>query len=101
MLDRKERRDFIVLEDDLALRVEDKAHVKKTVGPVGMARLCLCYDEGVVLAGHCPERLGLFAWNVDGAFPGKLRVIEVQDFVIKGLQGAFGEGDKPNRQIQA
>ncbi len=101
MPDGEKGRDFIVLEDHLALGVEDEAHVKKAVGPIGMVRLRLRHDEGIILAGNLPEGRCLFARNIDGAFPGKVRVIEVEHLVVEGLQGAFGEGDEPDGQVQA
>ena len=101
VLDRKERRDFIVLEDYLALRVEDEAHVKKAVGPIGMTRLSLRHDEGLILAGNFAECLCLFSRNVDGACSGELCVIEVEHLVVERLQSTFGKGDEPDRKVQA
>ena len=55
VLDREQRRDLVVLEDDLALRVEDEPDVEEAILEIGMARLGLGHDEGVVLARRsCP-----------------------------------------------
>src|SRR5262249_58395210 len=52
-------------------------------------------------AGQAAEVIGLRARDVDRAFPGELLVVEVKDLVVKTLQGAFGDGDEPHRQVQA
>jgi hypothetical protein len=41
MLDRKERRDLVVLENDFAPGIEDETDVEEAVLPVGMVRLGL------------------------------------------------------------
>src|SRR5262249_3508440 len=101
MLDWKEGRDFIVLEDHLTLRVEDEAHVKKAVGPIGMTRLRLRHDEGLILAGNFAEFLCLFSRNVNGTLSRELCVIEVEHLVVERLQSTFGKGNEPDREVQA
>ena len=45
MLHGEERRDLVVDEDDLPLRVQDEADVEETVLEIGVARLGLRHDE--------------------------------------------------------
>ena len=101
MLDREERRDLVVLEDHLAPRVENEADVEEAVLPVGMARLGLRHDEGLVLAGDLAELLCLLPRDVDGALPGIGGVVEVQDLVVEGLQRPLRERDEPDRGSRA
>ena len=101
MFDRKQWRDLVMLQNHLALGVENEADVEEAVFDIRVTCFGLCYDKGIVGASDGAECFGLFARNVDGAFSGKLHVIEIQDLVIKTLQRAFGEGDEAYGQIQA
>ena len=49
-LDRQQRGNLVVLQDDLAVRIDDEADVEEAVLPVLMARLGLRHDEDVPLA---------------------------------------------------
>src|SRR5581483_12444689 len=72
MLDGKERRDFVVLQNHFALWIEDEADVEETILNFGMSRLRLGHNEGVVGAGNFAQRLGLLTGNIDGSFSGEL-----------------------------
>ena len=43
----------------------------------------------------------LLARNIDGAFARELHMVQVQHFVVEGLQSALGNGDQAHREIQA
>ena len=80
--------------------IEDEADVEKAILPVGMVRLGLRHDEGVVLAGERAERVGLGPGNVDRAFARVLHVVEVEHLIVEGLQGALRQRDQAHRQIE-
>ena len=101
MLDRKQRRHLVVAQDDLALGIENEADVEEAILPVGMVRLGLGHDEGVVLAGERAERFGLWAGEVNCALARVLHVVEVEYLVVEGLQCALGQRDQAHRQIEA
>src|SRR5947209_12750716 len=63
VLDREERRDLVMFEDDSAARVDDEPDVEEAVFQVGVLGLRLRYDERVVLLRDLAERLGF----ADGA----------------------------------
>src|SRR5690242_15066871 len=90
-----------MLQDHLAVWIEDKANIEKAIFDLGMTRFCLSHNKGIVLSGNLAELVRLFAGNINGAFSSKLHMIEVEDFIIKGLQRTFGEGNESNRKIQA
>src|SRR5579864_7065872 len=98
MLDWKERRDFVVPQDDLAFRIEDKSDIEVPILPVGMVRLGLGHDEGVVFAGDDAKRLGLSAGNVDRALLRELDVIEIQNLVVEALQRTLGQCNQTDWQ---
>src|ERR1700722_6286234 len=56
-------------------------------------------DEGIVFARELAEEFRLLAGNIDRSFAGKLRMIQVQNFVVESLQGSLRNGDQPHRQV--
>jgi hypothetical protein len=68
--------DLVVLEDDLARRIDDEADVEEAVGPVLVARLGLGHDEHVRGARQLAQAIGLGTGNVDGAGPGELGMVD-------------------------
>src|SRR5215472_16112886 len=66
-----------------------------------MARLGLRHDEGAVLLRDLAQGLRLLAGDVDGAFAGEGRVIEIEHLVVEGLERAFREGDEAHGKIEA
>jgi hypothetical protein len=101
VLHREERRHLVVLEDDPAAGVEDEPHVEVAVLPVGVPRLRLRHDEHVVLARDLSELFGLLPRDVDRAFPGEGRVVEIQHLVVERLERPLGEGDQPDGNREA
>src|ERR1700724_501215 len=101
MLDWKQRRDFVMPQDDFAIRIEDESDIEVPILPVGMPRLGLSHDEGVVLAGHDAKRLGLSARNVDRALPLELDVIQIQNLVVEALQRTLGQRNQTDWQLEA
>ncbi len=53
---------------------------------LSMACLLLCHNVGVVRLRYLAQHLGLFAWYIDGAFPGELHMIEIEYFIVELLQ---------------
>jgi hypothetical protein len=41
----------------------------------------------------------LLAGNIDCPFAGKLRMIQVQNFVVESLQSSLRNGDQPHRKV--
>ncbi len=101
VLDRIERRQLVVLEDDLARGVEHEADVEETVFPIRMLRLGLGHDEDVILARELAQRLRLRAGNVDGAGVGEFDVIEIQHLVVEALQAALRNDQEADRNVEA
>src|SRR4030095_12890982 len=63
LLDREQRRDLVMLEDELATGIDDEADVEVAVLEVGVPRLGLGHHEGAVLPGDLGELLRLLAGN--------------------------------------
>src|SRR5262245_16047844 len=101
VLDREERRDLVVLEDHPAARIDDEADVEEAVLQVGVPGLGLRHDKRVVLLRDLAERLRFLAWNVDRAFAGEGRVVEIEDLVVERLERALWAGDEPDRAVEA
>ena len=89
-----------MFENQLPVRVENKADIEEQIRPVFMPRLGLGHDEDSVLARECAELVGLRAWDVNRTRLRKLGVIDVQDFVVKSLQGALRDGEQADRNIK-
>src|SRR5262249_7037410 len=83
------------------IRVDDKADVKEPIGPILVACLGLRHDKRAPAAGEPPEAVGFGTGNIDRAGARELGVIDVENLVVKALQRAFGDGDKPNRNVEA
>src|SRR5439155_14644042 len=101
MLDRKQRRDLVVLEDDVAGRVDNESDVEEAILYVRVTGLGLGYYESVVLARQLAERIGLLTWDVDRAAPGELDVVKVQHLVVERLQATFRDRDQADREVEA
>ena len=99
MLDREQWRHLVMLEDDLALRVEDEADVEEAIRPIRMMRLGLRHNECVVLLCDCAQRVGFAAGNVDCAFTRERDVVEIEYLVVEALQRAFWYRDQTHRQL--
>ena len=82
-----------MLQNDGAIRVDDKADVEEAIGPVFVTRLGLRHDENAPLARQLSEAVGFRARNVDRASPCKFGVIDVENFVVEPLQRTLGNGD--------
>src|SRR5262249_30268412 len=67
----------------------------------GVAGFRLCHHEGVPLPGEAAQVIRLRARDVDRALPREPFVVEVEDLVVEALQGAFGDGYEPHRQVHA
>ena len=101
MLAREQRNDLVMPEDYLAVRAENKSDIEEAPGEFGVPGLRLGHQENVPLPGQRAKVVRLGTRDVDRALPRELLVIEVQDFVVETLQGAFGDRDEPHRQVQA
>src|SRR5262249_9756531 len=101
VLDREQRHDLVVFEDHLAVWADDESDVEEAPGELRMAGLRLRHQKGVPLPRELAEIVGLRARDVNRAFPRELLVVDVEDLVVESLQGAFGDGDEPHRQVQA
>src|SRR2546428_1920542 len=101
VLDGEERRDLVMLEDDLAARIDDEPDVEEAVLEIGMLRLRLGHDEGVVLLRDLAQLLRLLARNIDGALSREGGMVEIENFVVEGLKRSFRKRDEPHREIQA
>ena len=101
VLNRVERCDFVVFENDFALGVDDKADVKKAVGYFFVAGFGLSHYIDAVRSGYffC-DHVGFGAGNVDRALAGKVHVVGVHNFIVKALQSALRQCDEFYRQIQ-
>src|SRR3989338_6371921 len=94
-------RDLVVGGDQLAPRVQDEADVEEAVLPVGMTRLRLRHDEGVVLLRDLSEEVRLLSRDVDCPLAGEGRVVEVEHLVVEALERTLGERDEAHRQVEA
>src|SRR5712692_7048182 len=101
MLDWKQRRDFVMPQDYFTRRIEYKSDIEVPILPVGMPRLGLSHDEGVVLAGDDAKRLGLSARNVDRALLRELDMIQIQNLVVEALQRTLGQRNQTDWQLKA
>ncbi len=72
-----------MLKDDLAVRIDDEANVKKAILPVLMARLGLRHDENVPLAGELADLVGLGPRYVDAAGARVVGVVDVEYLVVE------------------
>ncbi len=74
-----------MLQDHLALWVEDEADVEEAAVPFRMAGFGLSHHVHAVFARDFAERLGLRTRDVDGAGIGELDMVEVHHFVVEAL----------------
>ena len=91
----------MVLEHDLALRVDGEADVEEAVREGFVARLGLAHDEHVPLPGEIAQKTRLGARNIDRRLAGVGDVIEIEHLVGKALERPFRHGDQPHRQVEA
>ena len=89
-----------MLQDDLAVGIDDEADVEEAVLPVLMARLGLRHDEDVPLARELADLVGLGAGNVDAAGARVVGVIDVEHLVVEPHQRAFGDRQQPHRDVE-
>ncbi len=89
-----------MLQDDLAVRIDDEADVEKTVRPVLMARLGLRHDEDVPLPGQLADLVGLGTGYVDAAGARVIGVVDVEHLVVEAHQRALGDRQKPHRDVE-
>ena len=101
VLDWEQRRDLVMLEDDLATRVDDEADVEEAVLHIRVTGLGLRNHEGVVLARQLAQRLGLLAGDIDCAAARELDVVEVEHLVVERLQATLRDRDQADRQVKA
>src|SRR5262245_12462538 len=99
-LDREQRRQLVVLQDDLAVGIDDEADVEETILPVLMARLGLRHDEDVPFARELADLVGLRARNVDAAGARVIGVIDVEHLVVEAHESAFRNGEQPHRDVE-
>ena len=90
-----------MLQDHGAVRIDDESDIEEPVGPVRVARLGLCHDVGAPAAGELPEAVGFRAWNIDGAGPRKLGMVDIENLVIEPLQRTFRYGDEAHGYVKA
>ena len=88
-------------EDDFALWIEDESHVEKPIFPIGMVRLGLRHNEGVVFTCDSAERIGFRAGDIDCAFARVLNVVQIEYLVVEALQGALWQRNQADRQFKA
>ena len=99
-LDRQQRGDLVVLQDDLAVGIDDEADIEEAVLPVLMARLGLRHDEDVPLPRQLADLVGLGAGNIDAAGARVIGVVDVEHLVVEPHQRAFGNGEEPHRDVE-
>ena len=99
-LARQQRADLVVLEDDVAVRIDDEADVEEEIGPVLVASLGLRHDEHAPFLRELAEAVGFGTGNVDRAGMREFLVIEVENLVVEALQRAFGNRDQANRNVE-
>src|SRR6266542_3326831 len=97
VLDRVERCQLVVLQDDFATRVDDEADIEEAIGERLVARLGLAHDEHVPVACQLAEIVGFSAGDVDRGFPSIGGVIEAEEFVREALQRALGQQHESHR----
>jgi hypothetical protein len=101
VLDREQRRGLVVLEDHLALRVEDERVVEEDLREVGVLRLGLGDEVDAELARDLAEHLGLGPGDVDRRLGRELRVVGVEHLVGEALQRALGDRDVADGVVEA
>ncbi len=89
-----------MLQDDLAIGIDDETDVEEAILPVLMARLGLRYDEDVPFARELADLVGLRPRNVDTAGARIVGVIDVEHLVVEAHQGAFRNGQEPHRDVE-
>src|SRR5580658_11176226 len=89
-----------MLQNDLAVGIDDEADIEEAVLPVLMARLGLRHDEDVPLAGELADLVGLGARNIDAAGARVIGVVDVEHLVVESHQRAFGDRQKPHRDVE-
>jgi hypothetical protein len=99
-LARQERRQLVVLQDDRALRIDDKADIEEQVRPVFVPGLGLGHDEHAPLAGEAADAIRFGAGDVDGAAVRELRMVEIENLVVESLQRTFRDGDQAHRNVE-
>ena len=83
-----------MLQNNLAVGIDDKADVEEAVRPILMARLGLRHDVDVPLFGELADLVGLRAGNVDAAGARVVGVVDVEHFVVEPHQRAFGDREQ-------
>src|SRR5215469_11877587 len=96
-----QRHDLVVLQDDLAGRVEDEADVEEPTWELRVPGLRLAHHERVPLPGELAQVVGLRPGHVDRALTCERLVVQVENLVVEALQGAFRDGDEPDGKIKA
>src|ERR1700739_3622269 len=89
-----------MLQDDRAVRVNDKPDIEEPIGPVLVTRLRLCHDEYAPAPREPPEAVGFGARNIDRAGAGEFGMIDVENLVVEPLKRALGYGDKANGDVE-
>src|SRR5450759_736376 len=99
-LDRQERRDFVVLEDDLTVWIDDEADIEEAILPIFVARLGLRHDEHVPLPCKFSDLVSLRPRNIDTTRAGIVGMIDIQHFVIEAHQRALGDREQTNWNVK-
>ena len=87
-LDRQQRRNLVVLQDHLAVGIDDEADVEETVLPFLMARLGLRHDVDVPLARELADLVGFGTGYVDAAGARIIGVVDIKHFVVESHRSA-------------
>ena len=100
VLDRQQRHQLVVTQDDRAVGVQHEAHVEEAARELGVARLGLGHHEHAPLARQPAQLVGLGAGDVDRAVARERLVVEVEHLVVEALQRALRYRDQAHRQVQ-
>ena len=89
-----------MLQDDVAVGIDDETDVEKAILPVLMARLGLRHDENIPFACQLADLVGLRPRNVDAAGARVVGVVDVKHLVVEAHEGAFRDSQKPHRNVE-
>ena len=99
-LDRQQRRQLVVLQNDVAVRIDNEPDVEEAILPVFVTRLGLRHDVDVPLPRELADLVGLGARNIDATRASVVGVVHVEYFIIESHQRAFRNGEQTDRNIK-
>jgi hypothetical protein len=101
VLDREQRRGLVVLEDDVAVGIEDEGVVEEHLREVRVGRLRLGHHVDAELARDFAEHARLRTRDLDRRLLRELRVVGVEDLVREPLQRALRDRDVAHGVVEA